>query len=94
MLPPRSDDSPEKLNTPTPEPNLPLASPEARPVARPLVPVTLALMAGIVAPAWGLHLAQVSVLTGILILWGIMAFLWWRRLPARPTCPDWTISPR
>ena len=38
--------------------------PEARPVARPLVPVTLALMAGIAAPAWGLHLPQPWLLAG------------------------------
>jgi ComEC/Rec2-related protein len=83
MLPPRSDDSPGKLNIIAPEPNSPSASPEARPVARPLVPLTLALMAGIAAPAWGLHLTQTLVLTGIFILWVILAFLWWRRHPAR-----------
>lgn len=83
MFPFISDDSPGKLNTTAPEPNLPLASLEGRPVARPLVPVTLALMAGIAAPAWGLHLTQALVLSGMLILWVSLAFLWWRHHPAR-----------
>ena len=37
-----------------------------RPLARPLVPVTLALMAGIAAPAWGLRLPEPWLLAGAL----------------------------
>jgi len=51
-------------------------------VARPLVPVTVALMAGIAAPAWGLNLPQTYVLAGVICLWTILALLWWRRHPA------------
>jgi ComEC/Rec2-related protein len=79
MLSPRSDDSQEKLNAVSQDPSFP----EAIPVARPLVPVTLALMAGIAAPAWGLHLPQTYVLVGVLSLWGALVLLWWRRRPAR-----------
>jgi ComEC/Rec2-related protein len=83
MLSSRSDDSPGKLNSVALEPPAsPMAA--ARPIiARPLVPVTLALMAGIAASAWGLHLPQTFVLAGGLTLWGILAFLWWQRRPAR-----------
>ena len=83
MLSPRSDDSPGKLNSAAPEP---AAAPRAaaRPLlSRPLVPVTLALMTGIAATAWGLHLSQSVVLAGVLVLWSSLAFLWWGRLPAR-----------
>jgi ComEC/Rec2-related protein len=54
-----------------------------RPVARPLVPVTLALMAGIAAPAWGLHLPKIWLLVGLPLLWSGLGFLWWQRRPAR-----------
>jgi ComEC/Rec2-related protein len=82
MLSPRSDDSPGKLNIIALEPPFfPVAGP--RPIARPLVPVTLALMTGIAATAWGLHLPQTFVLAGVLALWGILALLWWRGHPTR-----------
>jgi competence protein ComEC len=54
-----------------------------RPVARPLVPVTLALMAGIAAPAWGLRLPAPWLLAAAIALWAALACLWWRRRPAR-----------
>ena len=54
-----------------------------RPLARPLVPVTLALMAGIAAPAWGLRLPEPWLLAAAVALWAALAFLWWRRRPAR-----------
>jgi ComEC/Rec2-related protein len=79
MLSPRSDDSQEKLNIAAPEPHLQ----GVIPVARPLLPVTLALMAGIAAPAWGLHLPPTYALMGILGLWGSLLYFWWRRHPAR-----------
>ena len=65
------------------EPHLPGAILAARPVARPLVPVTLALMAGMAAPAWGLRLPGAWLLAGGIALWGALALLWWRRRPAR-----------
>jgi len=52
-------------------------------VTRPLVPVTLALMAGIAAPAWGLHLPEPWLLAGGVALWVALALLWWQRRPAR-----------
>ncbi len=83
MLSPRSDDSPGKLNGVALEaPASPLAAARLL-LCRPLVPVTLALMTGIAASAWGLHLSQPVVLAGIIVLWGILAFLWWRDHPAR-----------
>ena len=51
--------------------------------ARPLVPVTLALMAGMAAPAWGLRLPEPWLLAGALALWAALALLWWQRRPAR-----------
>jgi competence protein ComEC len=54
-----------------------------RPLARPLVPVTLALMAGIAAPAWGLRLPELWLLAGALALWAALALLWWQGRPAR-----------
>ena len=54
-----------------------------RPLARPLVPVTLALMAGIAAPAWGLRLPEFWLLAAAVALWAVLALLWWRRRPAR-----------
>jgi competence protein ComEC len=54
-----------------------------RPLARPLVPVTLALMAGIAAPAWGLRLPESWLLAAAIALWATLALLWWRRRPAR-----------
>ena len=75
--------SQEKLNADPREPHQPGAGLGARPVARPLVPVTLALMAGIAAPAWGLHLPEPWLLAGGLALWAALALLWWQRRPAR-----------
>ena len=58
-------------------------SPVGRPMARPLMPVTLALMAGIAAPAWGLRLPDLWLLAAAAALWAALAFLWWQRRPAR-----------
>ena len=52
-------------------------------MARPLVPVTLALMAGIAAPAWGLALPEPWLLAGGVALWVALALLWWQRRPVR-----------
>lgn len=79
MFFPRSVDCPGKLNAAAPDTSLPFSGPEPRP----LVPVTLALMAGIVTPAWGLHLSNTYVLAGVFSLWGILVFLWWRHHKAR-----------
>jgi competence protein ComEC len=54
-----------------------------RPVARPLVPVALALMAGIASPAWGLRLADQWLAAGLVGLWGAMVLIWWARRPSR-----------
>ncbi len=83
MLSSQSDDNPGKLKSVALKPPVsPL--PAARLVlARPLVPVTLALMTGIAATAWGLHLPQTFVLAGVLITWGALGLLWWRGQPAR-----------
>ena len=75
--------SQEKLNADPREPHLPGSGWGARPVVRPLVPVTLALMAGIAAPAWGLHLPEPWLLAAGLALWAALALLWWQRRPAR-----------
>ncbi|MFZ5448506.1 MAG: ComEC/Rec2 family competence protein [Thermodesulfobacteriota bacterium] len=83
MFFPRSDNSQGNLNHEPPESCQPGPATAVRPVARPLVPVTLALMTGIVAPVWGLSLPQPYLLAGVLVLWVALAFLWWRRLPAR-----------
>ena len=72
-----------QLNADPREPPLPGGGPGARPVTRPLVPVTLALMAGIAAPAWGLRLPESWLLAGALALWAALALLWWQRRPAR-----------
>ena len=75
--------SQEKLSADPREPHLPGAILGARPVARPLVPVTLALMVGIAAPAWGLRLPEPWLLAGGVVLWGVLALFWWQRRPAR-----------
>jgi len=54
-----------------------------RPVARPLVPVALALMAGIASPAWGLRLADQWLAAGLVGLWVAMVLIWWARRPSR-----------
>jgi competence protein ComEC len=53
------------------------------PVARPLLPVVLALMAGIAAPAWGLSLPEQWLVPGLAGLWAVLAWLWWRGRPVR-----------
>jgi len=73
----------EKLNSDPREPHRSGVSLGLRPVARPLVPVTLALMAGIAAPAWGLRLPEPWLLTAAAALWAALAFIWWQRRPAR-----------
>jgi ComEC/Rec2-related protein len=83
MLSHESDASPGKLNAVPPEPSRPGGLLAAGPVARPLVPVVLALMAGIAAPAWGLSLPESWLLAGGVAGWGALAFLWWRRRPVR-----------
>jgi len=75
--------SQEKLNADSREPHRPGFILGLRPLGRPLVPVTLALMAGIAAPAWGLHLPEPWLLAGGVVLWAALALLWWRRRPAR-----------
>ena len=79
MLSPVSYDSQQKLIPDPPGPHLP----GSNIVARPLVPVTLALMAGVAAPAWGLHLPSIWLLGGALALWGALVLLWLQRRPAR-----------
>jgi competence protein ComEC len=54
-----------------------------RPLARPLVPVVLALMAGIASPAWGLRLADQWLAPALVGLWGAMVLIWWARRPSR-----------
>ncbi|MEW6386130.1 MAG: ComEC/Rec2 family competence protein [Thermodesulfobacteriota bacterium] len=53
------------------------------PVARPLIPVTLALMAGLSSAAWGLHLPGFWLLLGLLGLGLALALTWWRGRPVR-----------
>jgi hypothetical protein len=45
-------------------------------VKRPLVPVVLALMLGLVAAAWGVHLPRTWLLAGLAGLLGILLLLW------------------
>ena len=61
--------SQEKLSADLEKPHPPGESLKGSSVARPLVPVTLALMAGIAAPAWGLHLPEPWLLAGGAALW-------------------------
>ena len=75
--------SQEKLNADPREPHRPGVILGLRPLARPLVPVTLALMAGIAAPAWGLRLPEPWLLAAAVALWAALALLWWQRRPAR-----------
>jgi hypothetical protein len=56
---PTPDASQGELSAAPREPRLSVSVLGAPPVARPLVPVTLALMEGIAAPAWGLHLPEI-----------------------------------
>jgi hypothetical protein len=52
-------------------------------VKRPLVPVVLALMVGLGAAAWGLHLPRIWVLAGLTTLLGILLVLWLWAAPQR-----------
>jgi hypothetical protein len=52
-------------------------------VKRPLVPVVLALMVGLGAAAWGLHLPRIWVLAGLGGLLGILLVLWRLATPQR-----------
>jgi hypothetical protein len=45
-------------------------------VKRPLVPVVLALLLGLVAAAWGVHLPRIWLLAGLVGLLGILLLLW------------------
>jgi hypothetical protein len=45
-------------------------------VKRPLVPVVLALMGGLVAAAWGFHLPRTWLLAGLTGLLGILLLVW------------------
>ena len=52
-------------------------------VKRPLVPVVLALMVGLGAAAWGLHLPRIWVLAGLTGLLGILLVLWLLAAPQK-----------
>ncbi len=78
MFSPTADELQEQANEATRE-----SPAAAAPVARPLVPVTLALMAGIAAPAWGLRVPGIVLAAGLILLWAGLAHLWWRRRPVR-----------
>ena len=56
---------------------------ENPPFSRPLTPVVLALMAGIAAPAWGLHLPERWLPAVLLLLWLTLGAVWLARRPAR-----------
>ena len=75
--------SQEQLSPDPREPQRSGVSLGLRPLARPLVPVTVALMAGIAAPAWGLRLPEPWLLAAAAALWAGLALLWWQRRPAR-----------
>ena len=45
-------------------------------VKRPLVPVVLALILGLVAAAWGVHLPRIWLLAGLTGLFGALLLLW------------------
>lgn len=55
----------------------------ARPLARPLAPIALALMVGIASPPWGVHLSGAWLLAGLIALWAALALAWWRHRPVR-----------
>jgi competence protein ComEC len=76
-------DSQEKVTPGSRTPSPPGSTPAAPPVTRPLVPVTLALMAGVAAPAWGLRLPEPWLLAGGIALWAGLGLLWWGGRPAR-----------
>jgi hypothetical protein len=58
-------------------------APRRPPVARPLLPVALALMVGIAAPAWGFSLPEKWLVPGLVLIWAALALLWWRGRPVR-----------
>jgi hypothetical protein len=45
--------------------------------------VVLALMAGLAAPAWGLTLPEGWLAGGLVVLWAVLALLWWAGRPVR-----------
>ena len=45
-------------------------------IKRPLVPVVLALMLGLVAAAWGVHISKFWLSAGLIGLLGILLLLW------------------
>jgi hypothetical protein len=45
-------------------------------IKRPLVPVVLALMLGLAAADWGLHIPRFWLLAGLIGLLGILLLLW------------------
>lgn len=52
-------------------------------VKRPLVPVVLALMVGLVAAAWGLHIPRIWLFAGLTGLLVILLALWIWAAPQR-----------
>ena len=53
------------------------------PFSRPLLPVVLALMAGLASPAWGLRLPEKWLAAGLVLFWAILGVLWLARRPVR-----------
>jgi hypothetical protein len=52
-------------------------------VKRPLVPVVLALMAGLAAAAWGLHIPRIWLFAGLTGLLVILVVLWLLATPQK-----------
>ncbi len=50
---------------------------QCRPLARPLIPVTLALMVGIASGALGVRLPAAWLLGGLLFFWLALTYAWW-----------------
>lgn len=48
---------------------------------RPLIPVVLALMAGLAAGAWGLEIPGKWLVAGLALLWGLLGLCYWYRPP-------------
>ena len=61
---------------PAPSPD---SLPGLRPWARPLIPLTLALMAGIASGSWGVRLPAEWLLAALLGLWAALTYVWWSR---------------
>ncbi|MFZ0052059.1 MAG: hypothetical protein WAK96_09800, partial [Desulfobaccales bacterium] len=53
------------------------------PFSRPLLPVVVALMAGLASPAWGLRLPEKWLAAGLVLFWAILGVLWLARRPVR-----------